>query len=148
MTASPTLISARLAIAYATWIRKIAAKSKAQLELRLELLVRVWVLDEVADAFGIGRLHLTEGLQNLELAVLHFGQVHVEDEVVRLRVRRHLAAGPFDRDTGLERLDHRLALDGLRFLHRFGPEAHAHVLGRAEIAEVAVVGAELLAETL
>src|SRR4029079_11456154 len=80
MIASPTLISARLAIAYTTWIARIATRSTSIFHTGPEgrnvpsdldhvLLVVVRVLDQVADGSGIRRLLLREILQHVQLLV-------------------------------------------------------------------------------
>src|ERR1700749_1817326 len=99
--ASPTLISARLAIAYRTWIARRATRStftfpkqdcRADPRSNLDhvLLVVSRVLDEVTDGGRIGRLLLSKVLEHLELLVRDFGDMDVENAMVRRRVDRDL----------------------------------------------------------
>src|SRR5258705_2798832 len=111
--ASPTLISARLAIAYRTWIARRATRSTftfPKQDLRADppsnldhvLLVVGRVLDEIADGGGVGRLLLGEIFQHLELLVGHFGDVHVEHAMMRRRVDRDLARRSIPADAGFQ----------------------------------------------
>jgi len=69
----------------------------------------------------------------LRLAALGLGEMHVEHEVMRLRIDGHRAARALDREAGFERLDHRLTVDRVRLLHRLGPEQDALVLRHGDL---------------
>src|SRR3954470_13323367 len=158
MIASPTLISARLAIAYRTWIARRATRSTfafPKQELRAGplsnldhvLLVVGRVLDKVADGGGIGRLLLGEILQHLELLVGDFGDVHVEHAMVRRRIDGDLAGGRIDADPSLQGLDDLHPIDAASLLDSFRPQPESLIGTHREFGDVRIVGAEAVEKT-
>src|SRR6476646_2563682 len=153
MIASPTLISARLAIAYRTWIARRARRSTFTFPKRGRridplsnldpMLAAVGpVLDGIADGGGIGRLLLGEIFQNLELLVGDLGDVHVENAMVRWRIDSDLAGRGIDADPRLKGFDDLHPVDAASLLDRFRPQPESLIGPHRELGDVRIIGAE------
>src|SRR5690348_740450 len=153
ITASPRLTRNSDATAAQAWIRIARARSipaaPAGSDLHVDdiLLVGVRVRLEIAHGSGVERRLLREGLQHLEAVVRDLGEMHVERDVVRLRVDHRLPRRTVILDAALERLDDLHAVDRVRLLDAGGPELEAGVGAHRQLAaEIGRLGAELRLE--
>src|SRR3954451_21453589 len=154
--ASPTLISARLATAYRTWIARSVTRStctfpnqglrRTASDLDYILLIIGRVLDEVANRCGIGRLLLGEIFEHLELLVVDFGDVNVEHAMMRRRIDGHLSGRSIDADPGLQRVDDFAAVDAAGLLHGLCPQLEALIGPHSKLGNVGIIRAKAFVE--
>src|ERR1700730_291446 len=111
------------------------------------LLVVVRVFDEIAHRGGVGRLLLREVFQHLELLVVDFGDMHVQDAMMGRWVDRNLARRSIDADSGFQRLDDLDSVDTGRLLDRLRPQAETLIGCHCEPGNVGVIGAEALVKS-